>query len=114
MLAVILIDVAVAFRFAVTCDGHHHHGLIDWVTAFQTCLRLPSLLASLEYFRIEPLARPGGKDQNKFLINYHPVLYYLHIQKFVITSRATRMAVTDEVGVETVPRVAAEVSSQPA
>ena len=50
----------------------------------------------------------GKKGHNKFLINYHPALSYLHIQKFVITSRATRMAVTDELGVETVPRVAAE------
>ena len=44
-----------------------------------------------------------------FCLNYHPELSYLHVQKFVIASRTTRMAVTDEVGVETVPGVATEV-----
>ena len=56
----LLIDIAVALRFAVTRDGHHHHVLVDRVTAFQTCLLPPSLLASLKYLRIEPpdLVRP--------------------------------------------------------
>ena len=68
LFAVLLIDIVVALRFAVTRDGHHHHVLIDRVTAFQTCLRLPSLLASLEYFRIEPPDFVRPEDHIEFNI----------------------------------------------